>query len=170
MTWRQGLLYKGGTFGTSTHNNGFLGSSGSSKCDCQSITPVPASAVTKKVYTSFTALYTYTSLPPNTLAGYNYGKAVCISGAAYAEDHGGDLACGKITGQNFAITNGSGKSITNLITVNMDDDPTEGGDSGAPVGSGGQFMGIHSGKRSNGEAFFSRSTYISSVTGATPTF
>ena len=175
--WRQGLLFDGGNFGNATANNGASKGSGTtSSCDCQSITAVPPSAVTAKVYTSYTALFSYTSLPDNTYADFADGKRVCVSGAAWAEDYGnGGINCGTITSQNGSdVITGtavpSGETITHLITVDMPNpNRNEEGDSGAPVGSGGQFMGIHQGINSRSE-IFSRSTYISSVTGAAPTF
>jgi hypothetical protein len=177
LSWRQGLQYDGGHFGDATANNGASKGSGTtSSCDCQSITAVPPSAVTAKVYTSYTALFAYTSLPDNTYADFADGKRVCVSGAAWAEDYGnGGINCGTITSQNGSdVISGTavrdGETITHLITVDMPNpNRNEQGDSGAPVGSGGQFMGIHQGINSKSE-IFSRSTYISSVTGATPTF
>lgn len=168
-TWHQGLVYNDGNkFGVATSNNGAY-SGTTSKCDCQSIGPVPASAATPAVYTSYTSTYSYTSLPTNTDdgQGYGIGRRVCVSGAASAEDlYGGGVDCGTIQSQNFSATSPGGVKLTNLIKTNTN---TESGDSGAPLGDGGDFMGIHSGEQ-GGQEFFSRSVYIASVTGAKPTF
>lgn len=171
--WHQGLIYSDGNkFGTATSNNGaFAGTT--SKCDCQSIGPVPASAATTRVYTSYTATFAYTGLPTNTndSGGYGVGRRVCVSGAADAEDHhGGGVHCGTIESQNFTETTPGGVYVTNLITTSITDN--EQGDSGAPYGDGGDFMGIHSGRENYSpyHGIFSRSVYIASVTGATPTF
>lgn len=172
-SWHQGLIYAAGNyFGTGTVNNGaYTGTT--SKCDCQSIGPVPAAAATTRVYTSYTDTYAYTGLPTNTndSGGYGLGRKVCVSGAASAEDYyNGGIACGTIQSQNFSETTPGGVYVTNLITTSITNN--EQGDSGAPVGSGGDFMGIHSGRENYSpyHGLFSRSVYIASVTGATPRF
>lgn len=159
----------GNFFGTATSNNGALYGT-TSKCDCQSIGPVPASAATKRVLTSNTATFAYTNLPSNTndAAGYGIGKRVCVSGATYGQTHGGDIVCGTIRSQNNTDSYNGSTQITNLIQTSIRS--TQSGDSGAPVGSGGDFMGIHQGLDASGYELFSRSVYIESVTGARPTF
>lgn len=176
--WHQGLdpdsgySDYGSFFGTGTHNNGST-SGGTSNCDCQSIGPFADSAVTNRVLTSNTATYAYTGLPTNTnnAAGYGIGRRVCVSGAAWADDNGGGIQCGTILAQNEETTSKDGSTkITHLIESTILN--TEAGDSGAPLGDGGDFMGIHSGVEKTGTKYevFSRSVYIASVTGATPEF
>lgn len=172
--WRQGKAAgQGNMFGTATGNNGFYAFS-SSKCDCQSIGPVPKSAATSRVYTSNTATSAYTGLPSNTndQNGYGDGRRVCISGAAYADAHNGSIVCGTIQSQNFSetVTQTGTIPIDHLITSSIT--TTLNGDSGAPVGDGGDFMGIHQGLETDPpyHEVFSRSVYIAQFTGATPTF
>ncbi|WP_375399596.1 hypothetical protein [uncultured Amnibacterium sp.] len=171
--WHEGdYSTNGDHFGTGTNNNGAYGG-GTSKCDCQSIGPVPASAATKNFLSSNNVVSSQmTGLPSNTddSAGYGINRKVCVSGAVYGQTHGGDLTCGYIGAQNYSdqpVTT----TVTNLILTNAFG--TVNGDSGGTVIAGSDFMGIHQGTVNvQGTAYelFSRSVYMASVTGATPTF
>jgi hypothetical protein len=169
--WHEGdYSVNGDHFGTGTSNNGFYNAGTTSKCDCQSIGPVPASAATKNFVSSNNVVSSQmTGLPSNTndSAGYGDGRRICVSGAFYGATHGGDLECGYINGRNFSVQAANGTTLINLITTSADN--TVDGDSGGTIISGSDFMGIHSGVSGTNE-FFSRSVYIASATGATPTF
>jgi hypothetical protein len=179
--WRQGTFGSGGNhFGDggryqAPNYSGYHGTT--QKCDCQVIGPIPNSARTFNMYTTGNALYSFTSIPSNTASDFYIGRAVCVSGAHYADDHSDGITCGTITTVNLTIPYYDSAdyapnqvSFSNLVMTSIID--TEEGDSGAPVASYHAYMGVHDGLFGDSyygyNEYFSRSTYIAATTTATP--
>lgn len=171
--WYQGYAVTGNHFGNGGLYNGdgqyYAGTT--SKCDCQVIggsTGIPVSAATTSVYTSGGSLYDYTATPTNTSADYYAGRVVCESGAEYAYENNNNIYCDSIYSVNNSYS-GENNNIyyTNLVTFTGGN--AVAGDSGAPVGSGHDFMGILKGIH-NGRTVFSRSTYLYVTTHAAPAY
>lgn len=166
--WYQGLYAQGNRFG-SAHNNGFTGHS-SSYCDCVAVGPVPPSAVTASVYTSDTTLYTYGRTAVS--ADYKPGNRVCLSGAKYADTHGGGIICDiiKVSTADLRYIDAPYILLDGYITYS---ELTQPGDSGGPEGNGKAFLGIHVVK-GTGSVFTgagsAKSTHIRAVTNTTPTY
>lgn len=169
--WRQGIYYTGNNFGHGQRYNGAMGSwsyGTTQRCDCQVIGPIPRSAATSGVLIANNDKYPYTYTPGNTSAYYYTGRSVCTSGAHYGDDHSNNIVCGTIQDVNAtAYYSENNVSLIRLVTTTVR--TTESGDSGAPVGSGHAFMGIHNGLL-NGQQYFSRSTYLEATTTAYPTY
>ena len=175
LNWQQGASLNGNHFGSGGRYNGvyYSGYRGTTqKCDCQVVGPIPASAVSNKMYTTGNDLYPFTRIPTNTSADFYPGLPVCFSGARYADAHSNGIACGTIRTVNLAISSSTfpeyasnNVSFSNLVQISVH--VGDHGDSGAPVASYNNFMGIYDGWV-NGYDFFSRSTYLEAVTTATP--
>jgi hypothetical protein len=158
--WVQG--YTTGTKIGAGGDNGFYGYVGkTSYCDCQTVGVLPTGKPTADVLVNDNATYHYTQLP----AAYYTGEPACVS-VAQEYTKLGEIICGTITGlsgslidQNVSLVQQIQTSVTNTL----------GGDSGAPWGNGGQYLGVHVGLL-NGHAIFSQSIYISQYTNTTPEF
>lgn len=169
--WRQGNSYSGGYFGRGGAYNGAYGSFShgtTQKCDCQVIGPIPDSAATSGVLIDNNVKYGYQRTPSNTSADYYVGRIVCTSGAKYGDTYGDRIVCGDIQDVNLTTYySDNDVAFTNLVRTSVM--TTLSGDSGGPVGSSRDFMGIHGGLLGSHQ-YFSRSTYLHSTTTAYPTY
>lgn len=161
-TWVQGLgtspvLGEGG-------DNGVYRNSSVTNCDCQTVGPLAEGVGSSDVLVNSNAEYHYTTLATNS--DYVTGRSVCVSGAHEYEQYG-YILCGTITSINYVAADDNNVTLQNAIQTTIT--RTLPGDSGAPWGDGPTYMGVHFGIP-GGYSTFSRSSYISSVTGSTPQF
>ncbi len=153
-----------GTYLGFGHNNHYtFGGYSSSNCDCVAIGALHSGLATNQVLVANNGLYTYTNTA--TSGNYTSGQRECMSGAAYADAHGGNLICGQMVGSGSVPYQDGAYTLTDAgVTSNAG---TLAGDSGAPYGNGGSFLGIHAANNPGlGESAFSKSTHLG-VTGVT---
>ena len=173
--------------GYNTPDTGWIGQAnsfyshlnGETTCDCQGVGPIPASIATNQVIVENGALFSYTSLPPSS--GYTQGRNICASGFKYALKKGNDrISCGPIlNGSTYrqrvdGFDPGTYILLTDGVTIAA---ASFEGDSGAPLGSGSQFMGVLSGgnyanqpEGQSTQIIFSKSLRVQSNVGVTPIF
>lgn len=166
----------GDFIGSPINNTGPKGGYAASNCDCVTVGPLTSGLVTSGVVTDpSSGPFQYTNTA--TLEQYAPGTAVCMSGAAYADQNGGGITCGITVASTTSATYAdeaqpNGYTLEDASVANYGSSLP--GDSGGPVGSGGTFMGIHAAAgaldgMAAGMVVFSKSTNFPTV-GATPLY
>lgn len=161
-----GHFYRGksnqGTYIGDAYANGYV-PGGSSYCDCKVVGRLTSDLLTNKVLVAKAdPAFTYTRT--GTSSNYTIGQPVCMSGAAYADSHSGNIACGTISGNGTMTSNASGLGFTLYDAAFTNIRGTVPGDSGAPYGNGGSFLGIHSAIKTDGtETAMSKAKYITGM-------
>lgn len=148
--------------GTGVHASQTYGKS-STQCDCEFVGPISAAQSTNKVYVTGNSLYGYSQ------TGSPYvGEAACHTGAASYESNKGKIVCGTVSSTTCGIEeSGSPAGKFELKNCIYWSGSEIAGDSGAPLGDGGNFLGIASATSGDNKAFFSKSVLIESTTGLT---
>ncbi len=163
--WWQGLDTAGAYLGVTQATTWYPDATG--YCDCQIVGALQSERRTSKVLVSNNALYDYTRTASVGSADYFVGKAVCMSGAKSSEWQSGQISCGTITDASINATTNSNYTLLDGFKTDIFD--SRGGDSGAPYGSGGTFMGIHSSARGANATLVSKSPYFVQL-GAKPEY
>jgi hypothetical protein len=134
LGYQQSGPYVGGS-----HSNKYV-AGGSSNCDCQAIGPLAAGMWATGVLVNNNALFNYTATAGK--AQQAPGTPICMSGAQEYDTYG-SIVCGTVVSDEADATyDNSGYTLTDATTTNIQS--TLPGDSGAPYGDGGLFIGIHS--------------------------
>lgn len=113
---------------------------GSGNCDCMGVGPLASNKVATGVLVNNNALFHYTHT-----AGKSEqvpGTHICISGAAEYDSYG-TILCGAVVSDEATVPLSDGSFDLTDATI-TDISGTLAGDSGAPYGNGGAFIGIHS--------------------------
>jgi hypothetical protein len=143
------------------HNGWSLG--GASNCDCTVYGPLDSRGNKQSgaVMTSDTGLLYLSYTAPDNY--YLPGTPVCLSGAAYADKHGGAIQCGQMTGSADAEYGEPGQPSFLLFDAALTNIGTSiPGDSGAPYWSYSGFMGINA-AGSSSDTIFSKAKYINGL-------
>lgn len=134
------------------HNNALRGPSSPSKCDCLIVGAIPGAQITDDVLVDNDARFDYTIL--SNTGSFGQGNVVYVSGAGTFTSGLGRIISGKIISSSVTDTSSNGTPLSDLVMV--DTGQTIGGDSGAPWGMGGTWMGVHRGLK-DGRSIFSKS-------------
>lgn len=154
--WYMGYQQSKTWIGSFTKIPSGLIQNGSTNCDCKIIGPHPdgTNVRSRRALVNNNDLWTYSAAgrpPQNGDAGSFYvGRETCISGAQQytSQDR---ITCDNIAYDGREVmSSGDGAvtfKLTDAVWVHIVDPSkaTSIGDSGAPVGNGGNFLGIHSG-------------------------
>ena len=135
---------------------------GSSDCDCMGVGPLPAGKAAKGVLVNNNAVFNYT----HTAAKSEQipGTHICISGAAEYESYG-TILCGTVVSDEATIPYQDG-SFTLTDATTTDISGTLAGDSGAPYGNSGAFIGIHAANNPGlGESALTKAYHVASGVG-----
>jgi hypothetical protein len=128
-----------GPFVGQAHGNHYS-PGGSGNCDCMGVGPLAAGKVATGVLVNGNALFHYSHTAGKSEQAP--GTPICISGAAEYESYG-HILCGAVVSDEVSIPLSDGSFVLTDATT-TDISGTLAGDSGAPYGNGGAFIGIHS--------------------------
>lgn len=160
--------YQGNAIGDPTIGSGMHGGhtynqpNKTTQCDCGFVGVITGNQLSDQTLVTNNALFTFTQ----TGTAYS-GESSCHSGAASYEKNGGHIVCGTIVSTSATVSVTGTQAGTFTLTNSIEWSGSEIlGDSGAPLGDGGNFLGIASATNGS-DAWFSKSTNVKPVTGLT---
>lgn len=163
-SWSQG--WSGGPFiADNIKNFANPGSGVTTNCDCALIGPIVLDKRTRSVLVNNNDIYPYTAIGRDysvngDSGSYVVDRPVCVSGAASYSQRGSIICDARIISTRAGYSSAGIAAVDQVVTSTS---ATLGGDSGAPLGDGGNYLGIHYGRDPGGRSSFSKASNLASM-------